>query len=359
MNAIDLFAGAGGLSIALENGGFDIVMANEINPRFAETHSLNFPDVPLITKDINDLTISNIREVIGNKEVDLIVGGPPCQGFSVFGKRRFINTQEYDPHQDPRNFLVYQYIRIVKELKPKFFLMENVKGFTNLDKGLFVEEVKKQFRELGYNNIWCEIVCAADYGVPQERYRMFMIGNRLGIDFEKPEPTNFSPESGLMPQYETVGNAIIDLVGKENTVPNHVPLKHKPVVEARYGYVKEGCKLNVDDLPPELAISTRTDSKTGKVSNYSHVFKRLDRNKPSTTMVPGHNAFPIHPVLNRTLTAREAARIQTFPDSHVFVGTRQEQCIQVGNAVPPKMAEPFIRKIRCYIEEWEGENNES
>lgn len=130
-------------------------------------------------------------------------------------------------------------------------------------------------------------------------------------------------------------------MGKENQVPNHVPLKHKPIVEARYGYVKEGCKLNVDDLPPELAVATRKDSKTGVVSNYSHVFKRLDRNKPSTTMVPGHNAFPIHPILNRTLTAREAARIQTFPDNHIFFGTRQEQCIQVGNAVPPKWLNLF------------------
>lgn len=359
MTAIDLFAGAGGLSLALQDSGYKILMANEINPRFAETHKYNFPNVPLIQKDINEVSSTDLKEIIGNQEVDLVVGGPPCQGFSVFGKRRFVNTKEYDPHKDPRNFLVYQYIRIVKELKPKFFFMENVKGFTNLDKGLFVEEVKKQFRDLGYNNIWCEVICAADYGVPQDRYRMFMIGNRLGIDFQKPESTNFPPESPKEPKYTTVGAAILDLMGKENQVPNHVPLKHKPIVEARYGYVKEGCKLNVDDLPPELAVATRKDSKTGVVSNYSHVFKRLDRNKPSTTMVPGHNAFPIHPILNRTLTAREAARIQTFPDNHIFFGTRQEQCIQVGNAVPPKMAEPFLIKIKEYITQWEAQINES
>ena len=350
MNAIDLFSGAGGLSIALEESGFRILMANEINSRFAETHRYNFPNVPLIEKDINDISTNDLTSVLGNNEVDLIVGGPPCQGFSVFGKRRFINTQEYDPHQDPRNFLVYQYIRLVKEIRPKFFFMENVKGFTNLDKGLFVEEVKKQFQELGYNDIWCEIICAADYGVPQERYRMFMIGNRIGVKFEKPEPTHFPIGSGKYPEYTTVGDAIMDLVGKENEIPNHIPLEHKPLVAERYGYVKEGCKLNVDDLPPHLAIATRKDSKTGKVSNYSHVYKRLDRNKPSTTMVPGHNAFPIHPTLNRTLTAREAARIQTFPDTHIFFGTRQEQCIQVGNAVPTKMAEPFLKKIRDYLE---------
>lgn len=359
MNAIDLFAGAGGLSIALQESGFNILMANEINTRFAETHNKNFPNVPLIEKDINNLTIDDIRTVIGEEEIDLIVGGPPCQGFSIFGKRRFVNTQEYDPYKDPRNFLVYQYIRIVKELMPKFFFMENVKGFTNLDKGLFIDEVKKQFSNIGYKNIWCKVICAADYGVPQDRYRMFMIGNRLGIDFEGPSPTHYPFGSGELPEYVTVGSAILDLMGKENEFPNHVPLKHKPIVEARYSYVKEGCKLNIADLPPELMLATRKDSKTGIVSNYSHVFKRLDRNKTSSTMVPGHNAFPIHPILNRTLTAREAARIQTFPDTHIFYGTRQEQCIQVGNAVPPKMAEPFLIKIREYIKKWEAEHNES
>lgn len=351
MNAIDLFAGAGGLSVALKDVGFDIIMANEINQTFADTHRLNFPDVPLVVKDINLLTKEELIDTVKGKEVDLVVGGPPCQGFSVFGKRRFVNTKDYNPHEDPRNFLVYQFIRIVGDLKPKFFLMENVKGFTNLDKGLFVEEVKKAFREIGYDNIWCEIVCAADYGVPQERYRMFMIGNRIGVDFQKPEPTHFPIDSGNKPEYRTVGDAIMDLVGKENTIANHVPLEHKPIVAARYGYVKEGSKLNVNDLPPELAVATRRDSKTGVVANYSHVFKRLSRFKPSTTMVPGHNAFPIHPILNRTLTAREAARIQTFPDSHVFVGTRQDQCIQVGNAVPPMMAEPFLERIKTYIEQ--------
>lgn len=180
------------------------------------------------------------------------------------------------------------------------------------------------------DSVWMD---ANGYGVPQERYRMFMIGNRLGIKFAPPKPTHFPPEVEGKRHYATVGEAILDLVGKENEVPNHVPLGHKPIVEARYAYVKEGCKLNVADLPPELAVATRRDSKTGKVANYSHVFKRLHRDRPSTTMVPGHNAFPIHPTLNRTLTPREAARIQTFPDSHVFFGTRQDQCIQVGNAV--------------------------
>lgn len=351
MNAVDLFSGAGGLTIALRNAGFSVLFSNEVNAKFARTHEHNFPDIPLLNMDIKDVGKGEVAKYVGGRGIDVLVGGPPCQGFSVFGKRRFVNTKGYDPYADPRNHLVYEYIRLAKLLQPKFFLMENVKGFTNLDHGLFVEEVKKQFRRLGYGDIWCEIVCAADYGVPQERYRMFMVGNRIGVKFVPPKPTHFAPESGKSPVYATVGDAILDLVGMENRVPNHVPLGHKPIVAARYAYVKEGGKLNVSDLPPELATATRRDAKTGVVANYSHVFKRLSRFKPSITMVPGHNAFPIHPTLNRTLTAREAARIQTFPDSHVFFGTRQEQCIQVGNAVPPKMAEPFLRRIAQYLEE--------
>ena len=176
-----------------------------------------------------------------------------------------------------------------------------------------------------------------------------MIGNRMGVNFMPPSPTHYPDGVNNAPKYLTVGDAIMDLVGKEGKIPNHTPLVHKPIVAQRYAYVREGCRMNVEDLPPSLAVATRTDSKTGKVANYSHVYKRLSRFAPSSTMVPGHNAFPIHPTLNRTLTPREAARIQTFPDTHVFCGTRQEQCIQVGNAVPPKMAVPFITKIAEYI----------
>ena len=187
MNAVDFFSGAGGLTIALRNAGFSVLFSNEINAKFAKTHEYNFPDIPLLNKDIKEVSNADYDKFVRGREIDVLVGGPPCQGFSIFGKRRFVNTQGYDPHSDPRNHLVYEYIRMVKLLRPKFFFMENVKGFTSLDHGLFVEEVKQQFKKLGYNDIWCQIVCAADYGVPQERYRMFMIGNRIGVKFNPPQ----------------------------------------------------------------------------------------------------------------------------------------------------------------------------
>lgn len=177
------------------------------------------------------------------------------------------------------------------------------------------------------------------------------IGNRIDVRFNLPSPTHFSIESNKSPHYETVGDSIMDLVGKANKLPNHTLLRHNVTMVARYALIREGEKMDPDMLPPNLAMATRNDT-YGKrrVSNYSHVYRRLNRALPAITMVPGHNAFPIHPTLNRTLTVREAARIQTFPDKHIFCGSRMEQCIQVGNAVPPRMAEPFIAQIKNYIE---------
>lgn len=347
--AVELFSGAGGITLGLKKSGFKTLFACEINKRFCQTHASNFSDVPIFEDDIKNLSHDNINDFLKGQEVDVVVGGPPCQGFSVFGKRRFVNTKGYNPMDDPRNHLVYEYIRVVNEIKPKFFFMENVKGFLSLDKGEFVKEVKQKFEDIGYKNIWYGIVCAADYGVPQERYRMFMIGNRIGVEFSPPNATHFPLESTLEPKYITVGEAIMDLANDNVDISNHVPLSHKPVVAERMSYVKEGGKLNLEELPEHLAVATRIDSKTGRVTNYSHVYKRLDRKKPSWTLVPGHNAFPIHPTLNRTLTVREAARIQSFPDEHIFFGTRQEQCIQVGNAVPPLLAQAFLNAITKHL----------
>lgn len=343
--AVDLFSGAGGLLLGLKEAGFKTLFSCEINKSACQTHRANFPDIPLFEGDIQDLTYNKIIEFTKGQAVDVVVGGPPCQGFSLFGKRRFVNTRGYNPQEDPRNKLVYEYIRIVKLLRPKYFFMENVKGFLSLDNGEFVKSVIQEFRKLGYNDIKCAVVCAADYGVPQERYRMFMIGNNMGLPVTYPAPSHFPEESIFLPKYKTVGEAIMDIADLGPEIPNHVPLNHKPIVAERMSYVEEGGKLNIDKLPEHLAVATRVDSKTGKVQNYSHIYKRLHRDRPAWTMVPGHNAFPIHPTLNRTLTVREAARIQSFPDTHTFLGTRQEQCIQVGNAVPPKLAAIFLNKI--------------
>lgn len=345
LNAIDLFSGAGGFLVALEQSGFNTLLTCEIDKDACNTHRLNFPDIPLYEGDVRGLSGEILKSYVGDNEVDLLVGGPPCQGFSIFGKRRFVNTRGYDPRSDERNKLVYEYIRIVEEIKPKFFIMENVKGFVSLDGGLFVEEVVKEFKKSGYNNLKFGVFRASDYGVPQHRERMIMIGTRLDVNFKLPSITHSEEETLFTQKYTTVGDAIMDLVDAED-INNHVPLNHKKVVSERMKYIREGEKLRVEDVPEYLLIPTRKDMQHKKISNFSHVYRRLHRQKPSITLVPGHNAFPVHPTLNRTLTVREAARIQTFPDTHIFTGNRQKQCIQVGNAIPPLMAKVFIDRAK-------------
>ncbi|TJY33378.1 DNA (cytosine-5-)-methyltransferase [Pontimicrobium aquaticum] len=335
---IDLFCGAGGFTIGFSKSGWKPLLSADFNKSVAETHKENFPFIPFVS---SDLALEESKKLIldkfENEDIGLIVGGPPCQGFSMFGKRRFVNTKGYNPHSDPRNALVYSFLDIVNKIRPRWFLMENVSGLANLDKGLFLKSLIEEFKNIGYDNTEFKILNAADYGVPQKRKRLVIIGNRTGHIIPWPKKKYFETPKDWQNKYRTVGEVITDLA-KESSYEKqtcHVPMKHKPLLVERYKHIEEGKKLNVDKLPEHLQKGYRTD----KVKNYSHVFKRLHRNQASTTMVPGHNAFPIHPWLNRALTVREAARIQTFPDEIEFMGSRQNQCIQVGNAFPPLLAE--------------------
>lgn len=345
MGFVDLFSGAGGFTIGLARAGWKPLLDVDINASVALTHTHNYPSIPYISNDLSKKEVRDqIVERVGNGIIGIVVGGPPCQGFSIFGNRRFVNTKGYDPHKDDRNKLVYSYIDIVKRVNPRWFIMENVPGFATLDNGLFLQAVIDEFKDIGFTSVESKILLAADYGVPQMRKRLIIIGNRTGHIIPWPKKKFFATPKDWQDTYRTVGEVISDLSDKSayDVFFNHKPMKHKPLLEERYKYIPEGGKLNVDALPANLKKGYRTD----EVKNYSHVFKRLDRNKPSLTMVPGHNAFPIHPWLNRALTVREAARIQTFPDELEFMGSRQEQCIQVGNAFPPMLAEVIANSIK-------------
>ncbi|RDI05347.1 DNA cytosine methyltransferase [Flavobacterium sp. AG291] len=349
---IDLFSGAGGFTIGFGKAGWKPLLSVDINKNVTATHEFNMPSFPYLEGNLGEDNFRNsIIENFKGKEIGIIVGGPPCQGFSIFGKRRFVNTKGYDPHIDPRNKLVYAYLDVIKELNPRWFLMENVPGLTNLDNGLFLENLITEFKSLGFNNTEFKVLNAADYGVPQLRKRLIIIGNRTGHIIPWPKKKYFEKPKDWQKPYRTVGEAISDLMSDNSyqKVPNHVPMNHKPLLIERYKYIEEGCRLDISKLPDELKSGYRTD----EVKNFSHVFKRLHREKPANTMVPGHNAFPIHPVLNRALTVREAARIQTFPDEIIFQGNRQEQCIQVGNAFPPMLAEILANSImKAEINNW-------
>ena len=333
---VDLFSGAGGLLRGFMDERYKPLFSVEMWKPAVETHQLNYPNVPLLDRDIRTIKDEEIAKYRG--KVDVVVGGPPCQGFSTIGKRLV---------KDPRNELVFEYIRFVKVIKPKVFLMENVRGLLSSDGGRIKEAIEKEFEELGYR-VFSQVLCAADFGVPQLRNRIFFIG--INKDVSDIEPT--LPERIFMPSnYKTVGDAISDLVGRENEIPNHIPMKHNAMVTARIRCIKEGEGIPSEGLPETVAFGSRSDYKNNEIKNFSHVYKRLSRFKPATTMVPGHNAFPLHPTEDRSLTVREAARIQTFPDDVVFCGTRQDQCIQVGNAVPVELAHVLAKHIKKILKE--------
>jgi DNA (cytosine-5)-methyltransferase 1 len=342
---VDLFCGAGGFTIGLERSGWAPLLGIDINRHAAASHRHNFPSVPYVSEDLgDDRARAALASQFDGKDLAIVVGGPPCQGFSMFGRRRFVNTKGYSPHEDPRNRLVFAFVDFVRRAKPRWFVMENVPGLANLDGGAFLEALLEEFREAGYENAEARVLNAADYGVPQLRRRLLILGNRTGHIVPWPKRKFFAQPKDWQDAHRSVGEVITDLASERSheRVTCHVPMKHKPLLVERYKYIPEGGRLDIAALPPHL----RAGYRTAEVKNYSHVFKRLHRDRPALTMVPGHNAFPIHPWLNRALTVREAARIQTFPDDIEFLGPRQEQCIQVGNAFPPLLAELIGNNIQ-------------
>lgn len=356
LNFIDLFSGAGGIGIGLEQAGFNHIFSADFDSAVAKTFRYNNPNIPFIEGDLShEHVFESIKEQFKDTAVDLIVGGPPCQGFSMFGKRRFVNTQDYDPHTDDRNRLVFTYLKYVELFNPKWFMIENVPGFVTLDDGYFIEALLKDIDKLGYHNCEYKIINTADYGVPQKRRRFILIANRTGNIIPWPKPKYFEKPEDWEKPYRTVNEVLLGLE-KENSYEkfhNHKPMNHSEDVVERFSYIEEGCKIEPEKLPAHLQYS-----RTGKkIQSFSKVFFRLDRNQPSHTLVPGHSAFPIHPWLNRQLTVREAARIQTFPDDIEFLGNHGEQCKQVGNAFPPLAAEVFANAIwKAHTNDWKDDD---
>lgn len=352
----DLFSGVGGFTEGLKSAGLDCILGADFDRYAVEAYRKNHTDHECLEADLSDEEIQhNIAMRLKEQKVDLVVGGPPCQGFSIFGKRRFVNTKNHQISEDKRNNLVFAFANIVIKSEAKWFIMENVPGILSAQNGEYVKAIQEFFAENGYRTE-CKVINAADYGAPQLRKRFLLIGTKTDLVIPFPKPKYFStPDSWQLP-YRTVGEVITDLMDPSSydLLSHHVPAKHAPTIVERYSYIEEGKKLDIELLPEHL----KTGTKTGKpIANFSHVYKRLDRKKPSSTIVPGHNAFPVHPVLNRTLTVREAARIQTFPDHYQFVGPIINQCLQVGNAFPCLVAQIFGERLRTVINnEWKEEN---
>lgn len=304
LNFIDLFSGAGGLSCGLVMAGYTPVGSVEIMEQAVSTYKYNFVDKKgfkenVESRDIREKTVKNaLYESVKDTNIDLIVGGFPCQGFSMAGNR--IVT-------DKRNTLYLDMLEIVDYIKPKVVVMENVPGLRSMLGGKVEEKIINDFEKIGYK-INVTVLNAADYYTPQTRRRVIFVGNRIG-------KKNYHPKPLLTPdKYKTTKEAISDLIKhKEDPLFNHVPTKHSKKMQSKLIAVKEGESL---------------------YKNYSDSWKKCPWDKPSCTVKENHGAVNIHPKLPRVLTARELARLQTFPDDFVFQGSKKWQLTQIGNAVP-------------------------
>lgn len=351
---IDLFAGVGGLSLGFEMEGFDILLANEFDQSIATAYKENHKSTNVVVGDITSLDLSKVFGEYVNK-IDVVIGGPPCQGFSQKGKRKTIN--------DERNFLFKHYVEVVKFVKPKYFVMENVPNLLTAEKGFFLNEIKGLFKGFGYS-IRYGVLNAADYGVPQNRRRAIIIGKYLATPPELPLPCK---------QKVTIWEAISDLAYLESgegefeqeyqnspksdyekkmrkgskILYNHMATKHSALALERLSLIPPNAGKEV--LPKEHITK----------SVYSGTWSRMKKNDVAVTITtrfdtPSSGKFT-HPFLNRAITVREAARLQSFPDTFKFIGSKMSQMKQVGNAVPPLLARKIARVIMNDIKR---DNNE-
>ena len=345
MTVIDLFSGCGGLSKGFMDAGYEVILGVDIDKAALNTFERNHPGAVGLQGSLAETpTLTKMKQIIGNRSVDLIIGGPPCQGFSLTGPRNF---------DDERNKLYLSYIKTVKMFRPKGFIIENVPGMATLYKGEVKDEILKRFKSMGYN-IKCKVLCAADYGVPQIRKRLVFIGvlKEYGeVSFPK---SVLSPE-----QYITSREAIDDLPslvdtlgtevakyscaartpyqklmrGKCKVLTNHTATAHKDFVVDVISQVPEGG--NYKDLPKGV----------GEHRKFHMAWTRCDGHKPSRTIDTGHRNY-FHYEYNRIPTVRESARLQSFPDDFVFTGTRTVQYRQVGNAVPPILGKALALHLK-------------
>jgi len=323
INYIDLFAGAGGISKGFElEKGFENIFSIDCDKNSCKTYRENFPSHTMLEKNIEELSKKEILELTRGKEVDVIIGGTPCQGFSMAGNigRTFLD--------DPRNQLFKEFARIVSILNPKFFIIENVARIYHHNKGKTREEIFALFKKLGYK-IDCEFLNAADYGVPQKRKRLFIIGNRLGFENKFPGKTvndhkTVGEEIGRLPQLSS---------GEASEIPNHVAMNHSEQMLHKMSFVSNGGTR--EQIPEEIR------PKSGDVRKYI----RYDKDKPSVC-VTGDMRKIFHYSQNRALTVRELAKLQSFPDDFIFLGSTISQQQQVGNAVPPLLAQSVARTIK-------------
>lgn len=360
---VDLFAGVGGLSYGFAHDSeFQIVAANELLEPMARAYSANHPMVKVYNKDIKEFSIDDLTRDLGLKtgDIDIVVGGPPCQAYSTVGKRLI---------DDPRGALFKEYFRMLKEIRPRLFVFENVKGLLSIQRGELIKQIRCLFESVGYR-VDMKVVNSADYGAPQVRERVILIGSLDNRPFVYPKPTHYDPLSdvphdGLKP-YVTIGEALGDLPsiksgesgeyytcepqndyqrlmrqGAPDRISEHECSKNNDKMIALMEALPDGGTPR--DLPEELRPS----------SGFANTYCRLWWNRPSTTITRNlgcpSSSRCIHPRDPRPLTTREGARLQGFPDSYIFCGSRADKHLQIGNAVPTQLSTAIKDAVKKYL----------
>jgi DNA (cytosine-5)-methyltransferase 1 len=352
---IDLFCGAGGLSEGFRQAGYKVLLGSDIDPTFGKTFSGSHAGAQFISKPIQELSSTEILTASGlcKGQLDVLVGGPPCQGYSVYNHSR--------GEHDPRAGLFREYLRIVRQLAPKWLVMENVTGLLSISGGQLIRTIADEIAKLGYVVEW-RVLRAEDYGVPQERRRVVFIANRIGAPVLFPE---IRYGETLTP-YTTIWDAIGDLpllvsenVGTYPIAPstdyqsemrqgnpklaNHIGPKLGKANQDRIRHIPQGGSWR--DIPFDLLPE---GMKRAKRSDHTKRYGRPRLTDLSCTILTKcdiHWGAYIHPIENRAFTVREAARLQSFPDEFVFYGSMTEQFVQIGNAVPPLMARSIANGI--------------
>ncbi|KZE95855.1 Modification methylase BspRI [Geobacillus stearothermophilus] len=347
-NIIDLFCGCGGLSLGFELAGYRTLLGIDNDKAAIETFEKNHKGSIGLCTDITEITKEEILRTINYQNVDVVVGGPPCQGMSIAGPRKL---------HDPRNKLYLSFIRIVEELQPKAFVIENVPGLVSLFKGAIKDSILEEFNRIGYT-VNYQILNAADYGVPQLRKRVFFVGLKNGKKFVFPEPkilfendwiTAEEATSDLPLLEDSLGNEIEHYVSEpknefqsfcrrnSKVIYNHQATNHSEQTKKIISLVPEGG--NFKDLPEEYR----------KTRNFNIAWTRYHSKRPALTIDTGHRHH-FHYKANRVPTVRENARFQSFPDDFIFYGNRTQQYRQVGNAVPPLLAKAIAEQLTVYLE---------
>ena len=318
-NFVDLFSGAGGLSCGLTMAGFTPVASVEIMPEAVETYKFNFVKSKHFKEDVETRDIRTeeakqaLYDSIGDRHIHLLVGGFPCQGFSLAGNR--VVTDE-------RNSLYLEMLNIVDRIRPEYIVMENVEGLRSMLNGKIEEKIIADYKAIGYE-INVTVLNSADYGVAQTRRRVIFVGNRIGGKNYHPQP--------FMEEYKTLGEEIVRFMDMpEDKSINHIFSRHTEEMKERIMAVPEGMSL---------------------YGNYSDAWKKSPWDKPSCTVKENHGGVNLHPKLPRVLTPRELAALQSFPDDFIFKGSKKWQLVQIGNAVPPLLGKAIGVAVAKALEE--------